>query len=133
MSRVSTYPHSAPARPQVSKAHSEPVRPPLRLSRALPRVAVGATAALAAVSAAFLMFGPFSDLSAQQLAAGPHSAALGSDGKPLVLAATGRAWGAEYQRRASAASAAPLAKLARAPSADMGSVATAQVSSGRGD
>lgn len=126
MSPVSAYPHSAPARPQVLKPHSEPVRSPLRLSRALPRVAVGATAALAAVSAAFLMFGPFSDLSARQLAAGPHSAAVGSDGRPLALAATGRSWGAEYQRRASAGSAAPLARLARAPSADAGGVATAK-------
>jgi hypothetical protein len=124
MSSVSTYPQSAPARPRVSKAHCEPVGPPLRLSRALPRVAVGSTAALAAVSAAFLMFGPFSDLSARQLAAGPHSKALRSDGRPLVLAGTGRSWGAEYQRRASAASAASLTRIARAPSADAVGVAT---------
>jgi hypothetical protein len=110
--------HSANARP-----HPKAPRPSLRLSRALPRIAVGATAALAAVSATFFVFGPFSDLSAQQLAAGPHSAARGADGKALVLATTGRSWGAEYERRAGAASAAASPRLAR----DAATVPTAQV------
>jgi len=124
MNRISKgSPHHADARPQVLNAHPEPPRPSLRLSRALPRIACGVTAALAAVSATIFVFGPFSDLSARQLAAGPNGTALGQDGKPLVMAATGRSWGAEYQRRASAASAPPSPEFAREPSR----VATASV------
>ncbi len=85
-----------------------------KLTPTLPRVATGLTAAVAGVSAAFFVFGPFSDLSARQLANGPRGSALDSEGKPIVLAHTGRSWGAEAERRAAAASAVPVARLARA-------------------
>src|SRR5664279_3265672 len=64
-----------------------------RLSGALPRVMTGVTAASAALAAALYIFGPFSDLSARQLAAGPHSTEIGPGNTPLVLAQTGRSWG----------------------------------------
>ena len=64
-----------------------------RLSATLPRVMTGATVAAAALAAAFYIFGPFSDLSARQLAAGPHSTQMGPGNTPLVLARTGRSWG----------------------------------------
>ena len=91
-----------------------------RLVPALPRVGFGVTAAVAGLSAAIFVFGTFSDLSAMQLAAGPQSSAVGSDGKPIVLAHTGRSWAAEAERRAAVASAVPLARLARASTADVG-------------
>jgi hypothetical protein len=64
-----------------------------RLSATLPRRAGGVAAATTALAAALYILGPFSDLSARQLAAGPHSTETGSDHKPLVLARTGRSWG----------------------------------------
>ena len=45
-----------------------------QLTRTLPRVAAGLTTAVAGVSAAFVVFGPFSDFSAIQLASGPRTA-----------------------------------------------------------
>jgi hypothetical protein len=65
----------------------------LRLSATLPRLMMGAAAAATALAAALYIFGPFSDLSARQLAAGPNSMETGPDNKPLILARTGRSWG----------------------------------------
>jgi hypothetical protein len=65
----------------------------LRLSATLPRLTMGAAAAATALAAALYIFGPFSDLSARQLAAGPNGMETGLDNKPLVLARTGRSWG----------------------------------------
>jgi hypothetical protein len=68
---------------------------------------VGIVGATAIVSAGLQMFGPFSDLSALQLAAGPRATA-GTTSAPaaIVMAHTGRQWaGAAAQRQADAASA----------------------------
>ena len=84
----------------------------LELTRPLARRAVGTAAVM---SAGFLVFGPFSDLSTLQLAAGP-AATQGPGGAPapIVLATTGRAWGrAAQQRQAAAAASAPLARVAK--------------------
>jgi hypothetical protein len=93
-----------------------------RLSPVLPRVFLGVTAAAASIAAAFCILGPFSDLSALQLAAGPHSVALGPGARPIVEARTGRSWGADQQRRVAAESSRPLATLARGPSQDAPSI-----------
>jgi hypothetical protein len=90
-----------------------------RLSPTLPRVIVGVSAGAASVAAAFCIFGPFSDLSALQLAAGPRSLALGPGARPIVEARTGRSWGANQERPIAAASDVPLATLARGPSQDV--------------
>ena len=86
----------------------------LELTRPLARRAIGAIGTAAVLSAGFLVFGPFSDLSTLQLAAGP-AATQGPGGAPalIVLATTGRAWGqAAQQRQAAAAASAPLARVA---------------------
>ena len=96
------------------RRHREPARPPrLQLSRPFARYALGGTVALAVLSAGAFVFGPFSDLSALQLAAGPH--AEGPSGAPAasVLARTGRSWGALAQERQAAAASAPIARIAR--------------------
>ena len=72
MERISARPAHGYRRSQTRKADSRPTTPCLRIGRALPRIAAGATAALAAVSAALCVFGPLSDQRALQLAAGPH-------------------------------------------------------------
>ena len=87
----------------------------LELTRPLARRAVGAIGTAAVMSAGFLIFGPFSDLSTLQLAAGP-AATQSPGGAPalIVLAPTGRAWGqAALQRQAAAAASAPLAHVAK--------------------
>ena len=87
----------------------------LELTRPLARRAVGAIGTAAVMSAGFLVFGLFSDLSTLQLAAGP-AATQGAGGAPalIVLATTGRAWGqAALQRQAAAAASAPLARVAK--------------------
>ena len=68
-----------------------------RLSATLPRVMTGVTAAASVLAATLYIFGPFSDLSARQLAAGPHSTVMGPGNTPLVLARTGRSWGGGSQ------------------------------------
>jgi len=103
--------NSIPARPgdvcrrsKTRKAGSRPTRPSLRIGRALPRILAGATAALAAVSAALCVFGPLSDQRALQLSAGPHVKALVPNAPPLDSAVTGRPWGTQYQGHADAKS-----------------------------
>jgi len=91
--------------PKTRKADSCPTTPSLRIGRALPRIAAGVTAALAAVSAALCVFGPLSDQRAQQLAAEPQANALGQE--PLDPAASGRSWGTQYQPQTEAKSVAP--------------------------
>ena len=88
-------------------------QPRLRLSHPFARIALGGTVAIAVLSAGAFVFGPFSDLSVVQLAAGPH--AKGPNGAPAatVLARTGRSWGASAQERQAAAASAPIARIAR--------------------
>ena len=85
----------------------------LELTRPLARRAIGAIGTAAVMSAGFLVFGPFSDLSTLQLAAGP-AATQGAGGAPalIVLAPTGRAWGQAALQRQAAAASAPLARVA---------------------
>ena len=87
----------------------------LELTRPLARRAVGAIGTAAVMSAGFLVFGPFSDLSTLQLAAGPAATqGAAATPAPIVLAPTGRAWGqAALQRQAAAAASAPLARVAK--------------------
>lgn len=86
----------------------------LELTRALARRAIGAVGTAAVMSAGFLVFGPFSDLSTLQLAAGP-TATRGPGSMPalIVLAPTGRAWGEAALERQAAAASAPLARVAK--------------------
>ena len=120
MSRISTQQSSTPESSlQERAAKSNVERRDFRLSPPLPRIAAGVTAGVASVAAAFCIFGPFSDLSALQLAAGPQSLTVGSNGRPIVQARTGRSWGADQERRVAAASAVPLATLARGPSQEL--------------
>jgi hypothetical protein len=118
MSRIS-IPLLSVVEPPPRQPASSTARRDSRLSWPMRRVAVGATAAAAALAAAFSIFGPFSDLSALQLAAGPQSLAIGPSGQLLVMAPTGRAWGAEHERRVAAASAVPIATLARSGAPEM--------------
>ena len=87
----------------------------LQPTRAFARRAIGAVGSVAVTSAGFLVFGPFSDLSTAQLAAGPQAVQAGTtDSAPIVLTPTGRAWGqAARQRQAAAAASAPLARVAK--------------------
>ena len=87
---------------------------PYRFGSRIVRIIVGAAAALAALGGGYALFGPFSDLSAEQLAAGPNAQSVGPNGQPIVLARTGRAWGAQAQQRAVLAASAPIATVARA-------------------
>ena len=92
-----------------------PPRGRLELTRPLARRALGAIGTAAVMSAGFLVFGPFSDLSTLQLAAGP-AATQGAAATPalIVLAPTGRAWGqAALQRQAAAAASAPPVRVAK--------------------
>lgn len=80
----------------------------------LARAFVGAVSTATILCAGTFIFGPFSDLSTLQLAAGPRAAAAaGSAPAAIVLARTGRAWGAEAQQRSAAAASAPLVRVAR--------------------
>jgi hypothetical protein len=103
--------------PQKRSSGTEPRT--FRLGSPTRRIAAGATAAVAALAGAFCIFGPFSDMSARQLAAGPQSMATGPSGQLLVMAPTGRAWGAEHERRVATASAAPIATIARSEAPTM--------------
>ena len=85
-----------------------------QLTPTLARVVVGAVGTTAVMSAGIFIFGPFSDLSALQLAAGPQAmSAAGSQPAAIVMAPTGRAWGNAAQQRQAAAASAPLARVAR--------------------
>lgn len=80
----------------------------------LARALVGTVGTTAILSAGVFVFGPFSDLSTLQLAAGPHAiVAASSAPAPVVLAHTGRAWAAAAEQRLAAAASAPLARVAR--------------------
>jgi hypothetical protein len=104
MNRISARPGHVGRHAQMRKVDSCPTRPSLRIRRALPRIAAGATAALAAVSAALCVFGPLSDQRALQFAAGSGAKAPRSDAQPLESAATGRSSGSQAQRHADAES-----------------------------
>lgn len=81
-------------------------------SPALARVAIGLTGTASMMSSGVFVFGPFSDLSTLQLAAGP-SHAIGtaiSEAAPIVHANTGRSWAAYVQHRPSAVAAAHVAR-----------------------
>ncbi|MEP6874872.1 MAG: hypothetical protein ABI887_10950 [Burkholderiales bacterium] len=96
------------------RRHRDPAPPPrLQLSHPFARLVLGGTVAVAVLGAGAFVFGPFSDLSALQLAAGPN--AQGASGAPAatVLARTGRSWGAIAQQRQAAAASAPIARIAR--------------------
>jgi hypothetical protein len=89
-------------------------RAPFELTPPPARVAVGIVGTAAILCAGAFMFGPFSDLSTLQLAAGPHATSASTSAPaPIVLARTGRAWGAAAQQRHAAAASAPLARVAR--------------------
>lgn len=97
---------------------SRNVAPPARdarLARPLAGIALGLTVAIAVVGAGAYVFGPFSDLSVRQLAAGPPAAHPPDALPAIVYARTGRAWRAEAQRRVAAAASAPIARVARTP------------------
>jgi hypothetical protein len=89
-----------------------------RFAPALAQAAVGTVGTAAVVCAGLFVFGPFSDLSTLQLAAGPLAVSgAGSQPAAIVMAPTGRAWGEAAQQRlaaaAAAAASAPVAQLAR--------------------
>ena len=88
-----------------------------QIGHPLTRIALGSTVAIAVLSAGFYVFVPFSDLSAQQLAAGPKATGTGNTPAPIVLARTGRSWGATAKERQAAAASAPIAKVARSDDA----------------
>jgi hypothetical protein len=120
MSRISTHlPCATHSSLQEGAAKSNVERRDFRLSPPFPRIVAGVTAGIASVAAAFCIFGPFSDLSALQLAAGPQSLTVGPNGRPIAQARTGRSWGADQERRIAAASVVPLATLARGPSQEI--------------
>ena len=93
--------------------HEHAPEPHLRIGYPFARFALGITVAVAIVGAGAFVFGPFSDLSAQQLAAGPHAAGSDNAPAPIVYARTGRAWRADAQQRVTAAASAPIARVAR--------------------
>jgi len=95
--------------------HRDPApHPRFQLSPPFARIALGGTVAIAVLSAGAFVFDPFSHLSVLQLAAGPHAQASGGAPAAIVLARTGRAWGADaQQRQAAAASSAPITRIAR--------------------
>jgi len=97
------------------RRHRDPApHPRFQLSPPFARIVLGGTVAIAVLSAGALVFGPFSDLSVLQLAAGPHAHASGGAPAPVVLGHTGRAWGADTQQRpTAAASSAPITRIAR--------------------
>lgn len=78
---------------------------PGRLARAL----IGTVGTFAILSAGGFIFGPFSDLSTPQLAAGPNAKSASMP----YLVHTGRTWGAAALQRQAAAASAPLARVAR--------------------
>ncbi len=91
-----------------------PAPPPrLQLSHPFARLVLGGTVAIAMLGAGAFVFGPFSDLSALQLAGGPHAKGPGGAPAATVLARTGRSWGAMAQERQAAAASAPIARVAR--------------------
>lgn len=80
----------------------------------LARAVVGTVGTTSILCAGAFVFGPFSDLSTLQLAAGPHATdAAASAPAAIVLSQTGRAWGAAALQRQTAAASAPLARVAR--------------------
>ena len=84
------------------------------LTPTLARAVVGTVGTAAVMCAGVFVFGPFSDLSALQLAAGPQAtSAAGSQPAAIVMAQTGRAWGEAAQQRQAAAASAPMARVAR--------------------
>lgn len=86
----------------------------LELTPPLARALVGAVGTAAILCGGLFVFGPFSDLSTLQLAAGPQATApAGSAPAAIVLGRTGRAWGAEAQQRYAVAASAPLVRVAR--------------------
>jgi len=99
--------------------HPDPARVPrLRPGARLARIALGVTVALAVLSAGFYVFVPFSDLSARQLAAGPHAMQAAEVPAAIVRAHTGRAWGAAAVQRQAAAASKPVAQVARRDTRD---------------
>jgi|KBSSwiStaDraftv2_1062776.scaffolds.fasta_scaffold405329_1 hypothetical protein len=94
--------------------HEQPApEPHLRIGHPFARFALGVTVAIAVVGAGAFVFGPFSDLSDQQLAAGPNAAGPDKAPAPIIYARTGRAWRSEAQQRVTAAASAPIARVAR--------------------
>jgi hypothetical protein len=97
-------------------------RPPLgfRLTPVAARLFTGAIAAAASLSAGYIVFGPFSDMSAIQLAAGPKGDQLGQGHRELLNSRTGRSWAAaEAARQEQATGAAAPTRLARAATSNL--------------
>ena len=82
--------------------------PRLQLSRTFPRFVASFIAALSVISAGVYVFGPFSDLSALQLATGPDNATAAP-----VLARSEPSWSAAAHARQAASAPVPIARLAR--------------------
>ena len=96
------------------RRHRDPAPPPrLHLSHPFARIVLGGTVAIAVLGAGAYVFGPFSDLSALQLAASPNAQGPSGASAAPVLARTGRSWAATAQQRQAAAASAPLARIAR--------------------
>ena len=93
--------------------HERAPEPHLRIGHPCARFALGVTVAIAVVGAGAFVFGPFSNLSAEQLTAGPRAAGPDNAPTPIVYARTGRAWRAQAQQRVAAAASAPIAQIAR--------------------
>ena len=101
-------------RPTAEEARRLPERAPLRTTPLLARLIVGIAGATAMTGAGLMLFGPFSDLSALQLAAGPQATeASGAQPAAIVLARTGRSWAETARAQQVAAASAPLARVAR--------------------
>ena len=84
-----------------------------QLAPTLARVAIGLTGTASTMSAGVFVFGPFSDLSTLQLAAGPHATDVAASAPAaIVLSRTGRSWGAAALHRRATAASAPLARVA---------------------
>ena len=98
-----TRPPTHPSHTMLTRRFKSTPRDRLELTRPLARRAVGAIGTAAVMSAGFLVFGPFSDLSTLQLAAGPRATGTGNTPAPIVLARTGRSCGATAERRQAAA------------------------------
>ena len=92
--------------------HESTPSPRFEFGHPLARIALGSTVTIAVLSAGAYVFCSFSDLSAEQLAAGPRATGAGGAPAAVVLARTGRSWGAAAeQRQAAAAASTPVASI----------------------
>ena len=87
-----------------------------RLLSLTARLVTGGTAALVALSACYALFGPYSDLSAMQLAAGPGCTQPGESHRAGLSPRAGRGCAStEAERTASSTATTRIARAAAAP------------------